>query len=320
MTTEDKAPSPSPDINRPSSGRKLSAEKRRTPIAVKTYEMSIHQPFPPPTTPASVPESRDKTSRFAIQHGKVVDTRQEFLSFKQHYCLSWGSIVTMLKHLERMLTNYSVPIAFINGEKLADLALEFELEKPPTVQDLLTVIVNREDVENIIRRPGRRFMGPNGLHVAATIIQAMYRRYRDRVNYLDYRRKKWAAGVIALSWIMHIKMGQVRTQLKQARTEQLDAFRRRSLEFAKRWSHIRSQRRVVIHMPSLGYSLNIRDKMTDMAICQNTQMARLCDIRDINDQSHFPAASPGFAHRCFRKTGASTMPRVNGLKIAIEIH
>ena len=39
----------------------------------------------------------------------------------------------------------------------------------------------------------------------------------------------------------------------------------------------------------------------------------------INDQSHFPAASPGFAHRCFRKTGASTMPRVNDLKIAIEI-
>ena len=76
---------------------------------------------------------------------------------------------------------------------------------------------------------GRRFMGPNGLHVAATIIQAMFRRYRDRMNYLDYRRKKWAAGVIALSWIMHIKMGQVRTQLKQARTEQLDAFRRRSL-------------------------------------------------------------------------------------------
>ena len=39
----------------------------------------------------------------------------------------------------------------------------------------------------------------------------------------------------------------------------------------------------------------------------------------INDQSHFPAANPGFAHRCFRKNGASTMPRVNDLKIAIEI-
>ena len=37
--------------------------------------------------------------------------------------------------------------------RLADLSLEFELEKAPTIEDLLTVIVNREDVESIIRRP-----------------------------------------------------------------------------------------------------------------------------------------------------------------------
>ena len=63
------------------------------------------------------------------------------------------SIVSMLKQLEKMLTNYAVPIAFINGDKLADLSLEFELEQFPTTADLLTVIVNREDVENIISRP-----------------------------------------------------------------------------------------------------------------------------------------------------------------------
>ncbi len=37
--------------------------------------------------------------------------------------------------------------------RLADLSIEFELEKPPSLEDLLTVIVNREDVENIINRP-----------------------------------------------------------------------------------------------------------------------------------------------------------------------
>ena len=95
---------------------------------------------------------------------------------------------------------------------------------------------------------GRRFMGPNGLQVAATIIQAMYRRYHDRVNYLDYRRKKWAAGVIALSWIMHVKMAQVRIKLREARIEQLDAFRRRSLvctcTHAHTCTHTRTHARV----------------------------------------------------------------------------
>ena len=41
---------------------------------------------------------------------------------------------------------------------------------------------------------------------------------------------------------------------------------------------------------------------------------------DINYHSHFPAASPGVAHRRFGKTGASTMPQVNALQIANEIH
>jgi hypothetical protein len=39
--------------------------------------------------------------------------------------------------------------------------------------------------------------------------------FKDRTEYLEYRKKKWAAGVIAISWIMHIKMSKVREQLKQ---------------------------------------------------------------------------------------------------------
>jgi len=38
-------------------------------------------------------------------------------------------------------------------DRLADLSLEFELERPPAVADLLSIIVNREDVEGIIQRP-----------------------------------------------------------------------------------------------------------------------------------------------------------------------
>lgn len=64
-----------------------------------------------------------------------------------------SSIVTVMRQLERMLTNYAVPIAFIHGDKLADLALEFELEQQPSEDDLLGVIVNKEDVQSIIKRP-----------------------------------------------------------------------------------------------------------------------------------------------------------------------
>ena len=52
------------------------------------FALSPHQP--PPTTPASAADFKDKSHRFAIQHGKAREQTQEFFNFKQHYCLSWG--------------------------------------------------------------------------------------------------------------------------------------------------------------------------------------------------------------------------------------
>jgi hypothetical protein len=70
-------------------------------------------------------------------------------------------------------------------------------------------------------------MGPRGRHIAATKIQAMVRMYHHRLKYLEYRRQKWAAGVIAISWIMHVKMTKMRRNLKQRRADELEASRRR---------------------------------------------------------------------------------------------
>lgn len=75
---------------------------------------------------------------------------------------------------------------------------------------------------------GRRFKGPNGRDIASAKIQATWKMYRERSTYLEYRRRKWAAGVIAISWIMHIKMTKVRSQLKQVRLDNLENYRRRA--------------------------------------------------------------------------------------------
>lgn len=91
----------------------------------------------------------------------------------------------------------------------------------------MPVIINIDDVEALIGKPGRRYKGPDGHDVAATKIQSTWRRYKDRVAYLDYRKQKWAAGVIALSWVMHVKMAKVKGQLKVRRKMELDSFRER---------------------------------------------------------------------------------------------
>ncbi|XP_066273015.1 IQ domain-containing protein H-like isoform X1 [Branchiostoma lanceolatum] len=251
----------------------------KTPLQVKTFEAQL-QPLPPPTTPASTVNFKRSGHRFAIQNGGIRDTAPDFVAFRQHYVLSWGSIITALEHLLRLLRDFAVPLAFINGDKLADLALEFELEKAPTKENLLSVIVNWDDVEAILRRPGRRFLGPDGEHVAAAKIQAMWKRYTARSSYVSYRQRKWAAGVIAISWIMNIKMAKIRKQLKETRLYELESYRRRRKVFSDSWDRIKQSRRTIIHIPSLGYSQAVRDSVKDFGIKQNTQMSRLCDLRD----------------------------------------
>ena len=75
---------------------------------------------------------------------------------------------------------------------------------------------------------GRRYVGPQGRDAAASKIAATFKMYQERLKYLEYRRKKWAAGVIAISWVMHVKMSKVRKHLKATRMDQVEAFKRRT--------------------------------------------------------------------------------------------
>ena len=52
--------------------------------------------------------------------------------------------------------------------------------------------------------------------------------YRQRKAYLEYRHRKWAAGVIALTWVMNVKMATMKRQLKVTRQRELDNFKERA--------------------------------------------------------------------------------------------
>ena len=59
--------------------------------------------------------------RFPIQNGRVRETMKEFMAFKERYYSCWGSITVILRRMEEMLVNFNVPIAFVDGDKLAQV-------------------------------------------------------------------------------------------------------------------------------------------------------------------------------------------------------
>jgi hypothetical protein len=114
--------------------------------------------------------------------------------------------------------------------------------------------------------------------LAAIRIQCAWRRYRDRSSYLQYRKRKWAAGVIALTWLTYCKMTKAREKLRQSRLKHLESLRLRQKELSRVWPVLKKSKRIIIHLPSLGFSEEIRYKMKDLNVRENSQMTRLCDI------------------------------------------
>ncbi|KAM3927204.1 IQ domain-containing protein H [Leptodactylus fuscus] len=269
-------------VETPSTPHNVSAKTTRTPTNImwKKHEGFISAESQ--DTWALAPVTPDTGHCFTIHNGSIDFNAADFLAFKQHYCLNWGSYMIFLESLEKLLQDYAIPTATINGDKMRTATLDQDLGRKPSVSQLLSVLENRTWVEKFMSRPGQRYKGRNGKDAAAQKIQATWRGYRERMAYLTYQRQRWAAGVIAIAWLLHVQKSRVKKMLQESRERHLQNARSRGKHLASNWNHIRTCRRSIIHIPSLGYTEKQRTESRDLCIQQNLQIGRLCDIADPN--------------------------------------
>ncbi|KAM4554457.1 IQ motif-containing protein H [Fundulus diaphanus] len=221
---------------------------------------------------------------FTIIKGQIDLTAPDFQHFKLSFSLCWSNVVDTLEALNKLLRDFAVPFAVVNGERLVELCLksDYSRRKTPSAAALLSVLENQEEVSGLVSCPGQRYRGESGTEAAAIRIQSCWRRYLARTAYLCHCRRKWAVQVISLAWVMHTERCRVKRALQARRFNQLENYRSRAQHLAANWKHIRSSKRTIIHIPSLGFSQRQRLNTKRYDILQNIQISRLCDVRDDN--------------------------------------
>ncbi|NXN88470.1 IQCH protein, partial [Bombycilla garrulus] len=195
-----------------------------------------------------------------------------FLALQHQHDSSPGSTVGFLEPTE----NLQDPT--IDRQKLARITCDSDFNTNPTKTTVLSALKQQPAVERILKRAGQSSSRQRGSAGAAAELW----RSCPRVQPLSQQQQQWAAAVIGASWRSRSHLARLRNALREARRTHLENFYSRAEHLAANWNRIRTSRRTIIHIPSLGYSQHVREHIPDLALQQNLQMGRLCDILDAN--------------------------------------
>ncbi|KAM4893076.1 IQ domain-containing protein H [Sylvia borin] len=190
------------------------------------------------------------------------------LALQHHHPSSWGRALGLLEPTKKLLKGLTLPLATTDGQKSAQTARDSRFKENPTKTHNVSVIKNQPGVEKILHRAG--------LGSSAGAAAGMQRCCEHGLQ------QQWAAGVISSCWRSRNHLARLRKALRGARHRHLENFYSRAKHLAANWNRIRTSRRTIIHIPSLGYPQHIREHIPDLPLQQNLQMGRLCDILDAN--------------------------------------
>lgn len=211
--------------------------------------------------------------QFIIRRGTTLSSTPEFESYRRKHARGWGPIEDCISLLEKLLAKYNVPIAYVDGNKMALLAqIDY---RQPTVDDLLDTLVNLDQVLELVNVPGRRFRGSNREGNATAVLQAVYRGHLCRRGFRDAMYRFKSALVIQRYWKTILACRHTAHVIERLVDERAAHFIALSQRLKKSWTEINRRKRVVVHIPSISREEAQRMSMHDYALRQNAQLGRL---------------------------------------------
>ena len=164
----------------------------------------------------------------------------EFISFERIYAPQWGAITSILNALENLFTKYSIPTAYIDGQQVVRLASDALVTLSESV--LLSCVLNADQVNTQVHRPGARYLGEDRIVAAATKIVATARMKLTRVWFKKRCTTQLAALNIQTIWKVFSGYRQLQKKLKGIRNKQEDTWVTLMNTFREGWNEVDEKR------------------------------------------------------------------------------
>ena len=235
---------------------------------------------------------------FMIYNGQALRDTPEFHSFRRTYNHEWGSISVIIAQLEKLMREYSVKLAIINGPCVYDLASLnlVSIEREELVMCISNIDQVRPQLKSVFGNTGgdadKDLDDGAHKHLAATLIQKIIRRFTAtrRVQRLRLRISSAILIQSVARRMIYRRVGVDRLRVWQE--EQEGRWSKNKATLQSLWQRLQedtssstssgsaSQKRLVIHVPSITAAEYLRIDMNNIRAMQNAQIACLAQLAD----------------------------------------
>ncbi|KRX06754.1 Protein kinase-like domain [Pseudocohnilembus persalinus] len=229
-----------------------------------------------------VKQYEEVQDNFALHHimfrkFKLVEETPEFESFKRSYKHCFSAIFHYLKQIEKVAKAYELGLFYVDGKKIVAVSKQ---EEKVTLDHLVDCIVNKENLKNYWKIPGRKYNGEQGKLRAILKIQSTIRMFLGRKQfekYLSFYRK-----VKKIQNCAKIYLGFKRTKKRiQQKNEQIyQQFQELQARFKEEWGIIQNKQRIEVHINSFSFDEIKRITMQKQMQRENLQISRIFRLRD----------------------------------------
>jgi hypothetical protein len=212
--------------------------------------------------------------------GFKIVLNDDYHMFKTNNDERWGNISYLIEHLQKLFKKLNIPIAEVDSLKLEKLASD-ELRNINN-KDLISCLTDKDMVSKGLDIHNPKKLYSNLRESFALRIQNSYRVYMAKKKAKNLKELMSKISKIQRCYRLTKLIQISRGLAKEKFAERYEKWKEMMSIFKNKWSHIKNEKRVEIHINSLTYNSYKNCTIEKYTEKENNQLTRLIALADPN--------------------------------------